>query len=362
MILKRSSPKVSVLLLNWNGITYTTKCLDSLLKSSYPNLEIIVVDNGSENEEGSLLERAYKNKITVIKNKKNVGYAKGMNIAYSYAHSKYVAFVNNDMEFDREWLSPLVAVLEKDSTIGACQPKLLNLSRKQYFEYASACGGYVDIFGYPFARGRIFTYLEKDKGQYNQIAKISWNGIFMTRRSVLEKIGLFNPIYFNYGEDMDLSFRMYGAGYSIANVPQSVVYHFGGGVLKKDMVKKMFFHHRNNIIILLINWPWDYLLFVLPIRIAMDIVTIFYYLSVKFTAGSIGILKAYASLFTLLPQIFTERKRAQRIIKKQYFSRMPIYKGSVAWQYFIRKKKTFREIIKDDTFTKFHQHTGYQRK
>ncbi len=345
MNISKEEPLVSILLLNWNGLDYTISCITSLLKVTYSNFEIIVVDNGSKNNEASVLKNKFGKKITVIALKKNLGYAGGMNVAYENSKGKYVMFVNNDMEFSSDYLDPLVTILETDKTIGACQPKIISLINKMYFDYSSAAGGYVDIFGYPFARGRIFFEVEKDKGQYDTIVKISWNGIFMVRREVLKKIGLFRSIYFNYGEDMDLSYRIYGAGYSIVNIPSSVVYHVSGGVLKKDLGKKMFFHHRNNIILLLINWPIHYLIFVLPVRIALDFISICYYLVVRFNAGAMGVIKGYISIIIMFDQIIKERQETRKVISDKNISQMPIYKGSIVWQYFILGKKTFAKII-----------------
>lgn len=347
---KAQKPLVSILLLNWNGIDFTNKCVVSLLKTNYRNREIILVDNGSFNNEAEKLQRKFKNQIRVVPLKENQGYAKGMNIAYENARGKYVMFVNNDMEFRSDWLDPLVSVLENNPAIGACQPKLVKLNDTKYFDYASAAGGYVDILGYPFARGRIFTNTEKDLGQYEKIIKISWNGIFLARREVLEKTGLFNSLYFNYGEDMDICFRIYGQGHYIVNVPKSVVYHESGGALKKDLVKKMFFHHRNNLILILINWPLQYLFFVVPVRMLLDLVAIFYYLAIDFQAGSKGVVKAYLSLLWMLSQIKKEREKTQKIIKKENRRLMPMYKGSIVWQYFILRKKTFREVIDESKY------------
>lgn len=357
MISPTLQPKVSILLLNWNGINFTRHCLKALLKTNYNNCEIILIDNGSQNNEGKLLEKEFSSKnnherngkfIRIIQNPYNLGYAEGMNYAYKYATGKYIMFVNNDMDFDKNWLSPLVKVLEKDRKIGACQPKLISITNKKKFDYASAAGGFVDIFGYPFARGRIFTHVEKDRGQYEDIVRISWNGIFIARKKVLEETGLFYSVYFNYGEDMDLCFRIYGKGYIIVNVPKSIVYHYSSGTLGKDMVKKMFFHHRNNLILIIVNWPMEYLFFALPIRIILDFLAIGYYLVVRFPAGAIGVCKAYISLLQKANEIYTVRKKAQKIINPLYIRKnMPIYKGSIILQHFLRGKKTFRQIIKD---------------
>src|SRR3990172_9674185 len=151
-------PKVSLLILNWNGIEFTRKCLRSLLMTSYSNFEIILVDNNSDNREAEHLKKELENQDTrIIKSKKNLGYAGGMNLAARYAKGKYIMFLNNDMEFPRNWLMPLVDTLSSGSQLGACQPKIKDLKNNHHFEYAAAAGGFIDVFGYPFARGRFFS-------------------------------------------------------------------------------------------------------------------------------------------------------------------------------------------------------------
>ncbi len=341
-------PKVSLLILNWNGLEYTFNCIKSLLQTDYPNFEIIVVDNCSKIDEANILEKKFKGKITVIKNKINLGYAQGMNVAYAHSSGKYIMFVNNDMEFEKNWLKPLVMILVNNPTVGGCQPKLKHLINRQSFDYAVAAGGFIDTFGYPFARGRIFTHVEKDMGQYDQIIKISWCGIFLVRREVLEKTGLFDPIFFNYGEDMDLCFRIYGQGYSVVNVPSSVGYHYGGGILKKNLAQKMFFHHRNNLIFIFKNFEIKTVLLIIFPRFALDFLSIFYYLYNGSIESSFAVVRAYTSFFLLSKKIVESRKVAQSKIQRKNIRSMPIYRGSVIWDYFILKKKTFREIIKYD--------------
>lgn len=345
-------PKVSLLILNWNGLKYTINCIKSLLQTDYPNFEIIVVDNCSKIDESSILEKEFKGKITVIKSKINLGYAGGMNVGYAHSSGEYIMFVNNDMEFEKDWLKPLVMVFINNPTIGGCQPKLRQLIDRESFDYAVAAGGFIDIFGYPFARGRIFTYVEKDKGQYDSIVKISWCGIFLVRRKVLEKTGLFDPIFFNYGEDMDLCFRIYGQGYSIVNVPHSIGYHYGGGVLKKNLAQKMFFHHRNNLIFIFKNFEIKTILLIIFPRFALDFLSIFYYLRSGSMESSLAVVKAYISLFLLSKKIVASRRSAQSKIQRKNIRKMPIYKGSVIWDYFILRKKTFKEIMKEGLLLK----------
>lgn len=340
-------PKTSFLLLNWNGILFTRECVRSLLKTKYPNFEIVIVDNGSEKDEAGALEKEFKQSIKVIRNIKNLGYAAGMNVAIKNSVGKYVMLLNNDMEFEGNWLMPLIKVLENNPKIAACQPKIKDLQNKKMFEHGGASGGFQDILGYPFARGRVFSFIEKDYGQYDNPMKISWCGVMLIRKQVLDKIGYFKSIYFNYGEDMDLCYRIYGIGYQIFSVPQSIVYHLGGASLKKDMQRKFFYHHRNNIIFLLVNYPPLALTIVLMPRILMDFVTIFYYLFTGYPSFSIAVIKAYFSIVILLPHIFKERRKTQKVLIQNSLKFMPVYKGSVVLDYFLFKRRTFADILKN---------------
>ena len=342
-------PKISFLLLNWNGLLFTKECVRSLLKTKYPNFEIIIVDNGSDKDEAGTLEKEFKQSVKVIRNIKNIGYAAGMNVAIKNSVGKYLMLLNNDMEFEGNWLMPLVKILENNSKIAACQPKIKDLRNKKMFEHGGASGGFHDILGYPFARGRVFSFIERDYGQYDKPMKISWCGVMLIRKKVLDKIGYFKSIYFNYGEDMDLCYRIYGIGYQIFSVPQSIVYHFGGGSLKKNMQRKFFYHHRNNIIFLLINYSPLVLATILLPRILMDFTTIFYYLFTGYPSFSIIVIKAYFSVAILLPHIFKERKKTQKILLRNSLKFMPIYKGSIVLDYFLFKRRTFADILKNSS-------------
>lgn len=338
-------PKVSFLMLNWNGIDFTRKCLMSLLKIDYPSFEIIVVDNGSVENEADILEKEFKGKVKIVKNKKNLGYAAGMNVAIKNSTGKYLMILNNDMEFRKGWLFPLVETLEGNLNIAACQPKIKDLQNKKMLEHGGAAGGFMDIFGYPFARGRIFSVIEQDNGQYDSVVPICWCGIMLARKNVIDEVGGFKAIYFNYGEDMDLSYRIYGKGYIIVSVPTSVVYHFGGAALKKNMPRKFFFHHRSNIIFILINYPLSFLFLIILPRVAMDLITIFYYAINGYPELGFSVVKAYASLCILFPDALRERSKTQKVLKINSLGVMPVYLGSVVWKYYVERKRVFSEIM-----------------
>lgn len=347
-------PHVTILILNWNGYALTKECITSLLKNNYEKFSFILADNGSDGEEANKLENEFrkrkysevvkKHPISILRFKKNYGYAIGMNKAFTRVNSEYVLIVNNDMKFDKNYISELVRVLSSDNRIAVCQPKLLHMTEKNKFDYSVAAGGYVDIFGYPFARGRIFTHIEDDNGQYDTISKISWCGIFMAKTEILRKTGLFDPIYVNYGEDMDLCYRIYGIGKIIVNVPTSVGYHISGATLKRNLFKKMYYHHRNNLIVILKNFDTSWLIKVIFLRIVLDWVSIIYYIYKRTYTSAFGVIVAHVDVLLMIFKIFNIRKSAQKKINKRYIDVMPIYKGSIVWEYFVMKKKRFSDF------------------
>ncbi|HEX8965868.1 MAG TPA: glycosyltransferase family 2 protein [Patescibacteria group bacterium] len=350
-------PKVSLLLLNWNGFSYTKRCIKSLLNTNYPNYEIIVLDNGSRENEAGKISQIFEGKVKIIQNKTNAGYAAGMNIAFKHSSGDFIMVLNNDMEFNPNWLTPLVHTLTKNKDVALCQPKVKDMKNKKYFEYAAAAGGFIDIFGYPFARGRIFSNVEKDEKQYDSIIPVAWAGVFLARRKVIEKIGFFDEMYFTYAEDVDFCWRVYGSGYKIVFVPDSVVYHYGGGVIGKSPNKKMFYIHRNHLILVIKNWPTKILFAIIMPRILMDVLSFFYYALNGYPSYSWTIIKAYVSLICLLPHIMKQRASIKERVKMRAVHAMPILYGSLVWEYFIRKRKKFsllyEHAVKDAYFTRF---------
>lgn len=339
-------PKVSFLLLNWNGFTFTQRCIKSLLKTNYPNFEIVVLDNGSSNKEAEKIMDKFHNNVKVVKSNLNMGYAAGMNMALSNASGDLIMVLNNDMEFGENWLMPLVEKIQSDKKIALCQPKIKDLKNKYFFEYAAACGGFIDIFGYPFARGRVFSYVEKDNGQYDTEIPVAWAGVFLAKKKVLEKVGFFDPMYFTYAEDVDLCWRIYGHGYKILSVPSSVVYHYGGGIIGKNLPRKMFYIHRNHLILLIKNWPTEKLILLLLPRIMFDMLSIVYYAVNGLPSFSLAILKAYVSLCRMLPLILASRRKINESIRRRAIKNMPIFRGSLVWEYFMKHRQTYDQLLK----------------
>ncbi len=343
-------PEVDIILLNWNNYHFTKPCVESLLESTYPNIKIYVVDNGSKKEVVRQLKEDFGKHVIIIENGRNLGFAEGNNVALREVKGKYSVILNNDTIVDPGWLEPLIETMENDRGIGACQPKIKSLEDKKYFEHAGAAGGFMDVYGYPFTRGRVFTTIEEDYGQYDDSVGVIWcsGTAMMLRNSILKDTGLFDPIFFIYAEEADLCWRIAHCGYEIMCIPRSVVYHAGMGTMKKTPIRKIYFTHKNGIIMLLKNYSWKELLKYLPVRIILDVISVFYYfLTHPFQRKYLAIFAAYFMLFFSLPRVFESRRQAQRL-KRKYAYRStiyPLYKSSIVVKYYLQKKKTYNQIV-----------------
>jgi GT2 family glycosyltransferase len=264
-----------VVVLNYKRLKDTDRCLSSLLKTVYPDFEITLVDNSSRDGTVEYVTSHYPN-VRIIEMKENLGYAGGNNVALRSIddESKYVAIVNNDVVFDKRWLLELVKQLERDLSIGACQPKILSLLDPKRFEYNGACGGFLDFYGYPCLRGRVLDSIEEDIGQYDSVREIFWAGgcAFLLRRKILEETGLLDEAFFMHFEEIDLCWRIHLRGYKILSVPSSIVYHKGGesGISQEMMLLK----YRNNVFMLLKNYGLRSLVKRVPIRVFTDITSV----------------------------------------------------------------------------------------
>jgi len=338
-------PKVTIIILNFNGLKDTELCLKSLLKTKYQNFKAIVVDNGSEKNEAEILLKKFKNKKFIfIRLNRNYGFTGGNNKIFPKIKDKYIVLLNNDVEVTPNWLSILVKTMEKDGRIAVAQPKILWYKKKEYFDYAGGCGGFIDLFGYPFTRGRIFETLEKDNGQYDKMCNIFWasGAAMIIRKKTLDKIGYFNEIFFNYMEEIDLSYRIHRTGYKIVCQPKSVVYHKVASTASRNMTKKRFWEHRNNLLFISINYPLSTLLYVLPLRIILEYISFFYYLYDKKPDFALAIIQSQLSLIKNMPYIFANRF----YYKNKNNSKLNnlIFSGSIVFSYFILKRRVFSSL------------------
>ena len=336
-------PSVAVVILNFNGRAYLEQFLPAVIASAGPGVEVIVADNASTDDSVDLVERAFSS-VRVIRNATNSGYAGGYNEALARVSADYYVLLNSDVEVTPGWIEPVIALMEGDASIGACQPKILSYHQRDSFEYAGAAGGWIDILGYPFARGRVFEDCEKDEGQYNTTAPISWaSGAALFIRSALyHKVGGLDPYFFAHQEEIDLCWRLQASGYRVFACPASVVYHVGGGTLPKGNRRKVMLNFRNNLLLLLKNLPLGRLCWVFPLRYLLDVLAAFRELTGGNKAYWHAIMEAHGEVWSWLfsrskPGLWPER----RVLPAD-----GIFHGSIVWRYFIRKQRTFSKIIK----------------
>ena len=336
------SPKVAIVILNWNGQKYLEQFLPSVLLSGYSNYEIIVADNGSVDESVSFLQKNYPG-IRLIRFNENYGFAKGYNEALKQVDADYYSILNSDVEVQPGWLQPMVDLLEKNKNIAACQSKLLSYNNKKMFEYAGAAGGWLDKYGYPFAKGRVFDVSEEDRGQYDQSEPIFWasGAALFIRSSVFHEMKGFDEYFFAHQEEIDLCWRIQLAGYKIYSCPLSVVYHVGGGTLPKGNSLKTYLNFRNNRIMMSKNMPLSKKLWVMPVRNMLDTISAWKGLLTGDGGYFIAILRAQLAFIKWW--LFHKKKSVFPATKKGKLS--GYLQKNMVWQHFAKKKKYFSEIV-----------------
>ena len=314
-----------------------------MLATTYENLEVIVSDNGSTDGSVSIITQQFP-QVRLVRLDQNYGFAKGYNLTLEKVEADYFALINSDVEVQPGWLTPIIDLLEKDKFNAACQPKLLSYTNRNIFEYAGGAGGWLDSFGYPFARGRIFDVSEVDKGQYDSIERVFWvTGAAMVIRSeVFRQMKGFDNYFFAHQEEIDLCWRMQLSGYKLFANPSSVVYHVGGGTLPRGNTLKTFLNFRNNQIMLYKNLPWSEKWWKIPFRIFLDAVSAWKGLFIGDGGYFLAIFRAHCSflkwmLFEKKRSVFPEKKTGELA---------GLYKGNLVWQHFAKGKKYFSQFVK----------------
>jgi GT2 family glycosyltransferase len=336
------SSNIAIVILNWNGRKYLEKFLPSVLASISANTNIVIVDNGSTDDSISFLETKYPD-IHIIRFTENYGFAKGYNEALKQVDADYYVILNSDVEVQTGWLQPMFALLESDSTIAACQPKILSFHNKKMFEYAGAAGGWLDKYGYPFSKGRIFDVCEEDNGQYDQCEPIFWasGAALFIRSSVFHQLKGFDEYFFAHQEEIDLCWRIQLAGYKIYSCPSSVVYHVGGGTLPRGNSLKTYLNFRNNKIMMSKNLPLSKKLWIMPVRNFLDAVSAWKGLLSGDGGYFIAIIRAQVAFIKWW--LFYQKKSVFPVTKKANLA--GYLQKNIVWQHFAKKKKLFSEIV-----------------
>ena len=316
------------------------------MNTQYPDFRIVIADNASTDDSVGFLKEHYPH-IEIIQLQKNFGFAKGYNEALKEVHADYFVLLNSDVEVTPGWLQPMVALLEENVMHASCQPKILAYRNKHLFEYAGAAGGWLDAFGYPFARGRVFDICEEDRGQYDDTSEVFWasGACLLIRSNVFHQLKGFDEYFFAHQEEIDLCWRMQKEGYKIFCCPQSVVYHVGGGTLPRGNSLKTFLNFRNNQIMLVKNLPARERWWKVPYRMLLDDVSALKGLLSGDSGYFVAIIKAHFAF--IYWALFIGRRKKKKTQRKEV-SLKGYYKGNIAWQHFVKKKKLFSEIVKED--------------
>lgn len=328
--------KVAVVILNWNGKDLLQKFLPSVVAFS-KEATIYVADNASTDNSIKYVSENFPT-AKIIQNSVNGGYAKGYNDALKTLSEDVFVLLNSDVEVTENWLQPIVSQFESNPSIVAAQPKILDYKNKAYFEYAGAAGGFVDKYAYPYCRGRIFNTLEKDSGQYNDIATIFWasGACLFVRSAAFWKAGGLDEDYFAHQEEIDLCWRLNSNGGKIIYVGTSKVYHVGGATLDAINPKKTFYNFRNSLLNLLKNVKGTEVIFTILVRFILDGVAGIQFLLTGKPRHCIAIVKAHISFYVLLPKFIHKRK--------QYASNFEYFEiRSIVYQHFIKKRQYFDE-------------------
>lgn len=327
----------AIAILNYNGLDFLKKFLPTLLQHSV-STPIYIGDNGSTDSSVEFLKANYS-KIHLIELSNNYGYSKGYNLLLKEIEADYIALINSDIEVTPNWLTPLINELDSDKQIAAVQPKIKSYHTKDSFEYAGAAGGFIDTYGYPFCRGRLFDTLEKDTAQYDDNLNIKWasGACFLVRKSAFDRVGGFDDDFFAHMEEIDLCWRFTTENYIIRYVSESTVFHVGGGTLAYESPFKTFLNFRNGLYLLLKNLPKKQLRQKIIIRVLLDWLSAFYFLSQGKWKQSKAILKAHKEVFKTKKKFLAKRNSTinTNLVTEEY---------SVVWKYFIEGKKKFLEL------------------
>ncbi|MFD1063738.1 glycosyltransferase family 2 protein [Winogradskyella litorisediminis] len=327
---------IAVVILNWNGKALLEQFLPSVVSFS-KDANIYVADNASTDDSIGFLKTNYS-EIKIIQNLENGGYAKGYNEALQQVNEPILCLLNSDIEVTENWLQPILNTYNSDISIGIIQPKILDFKQKTHFEYAGAAGGFIDKYGYPYCRGRIFNAIEEDNNQYNQNSEIFWasGACLFIKNENFKSLNGFDEHFFAHMEEIDLCWRAFNNGIMCFFVSDSTIYHVGGATLSNTNSKKTLLNFRNSLFTLVKNTNKNLLGRVI-IRMSLDGAAALRFLFSGKSSHFFAILKAHFQFYKALPRLINQRKAI--LHSKDYW-----HTNSIVWSYFVQKKKTFDQL------------------
>lgn len=331
---------IAIVILNWNGVELLKSYLPSVVKYS-EGADIYVADNASTDNSVAFVKEHYPS-VKLIQNSVNGGYSKGYNDALSHVDADIFCLLNSDVEVSKNWLLPITKAFKELPNTAIIQPKILDLKRKDHFEYAGAAGGYIDQLGYPFCRGRIFQALEKDEGQYNDIKEIFWatGACMFIKSDVFNEVGGLDEDYFAHQEEVDLCWRAKNAGHQVHYVGTSHVFHLGGSTLSNMNPTKTFLNFRNSLFSITKNLPRRKAFLIIFIRLVLDAVAALRFVFQLKFKHCFAILKAHLSFYRYFRKMYRKREKANYILK-YYVTK------SIVWSHFVHQESVFSALVKE---------------
>lgn len=325
--------EIAVVILNWNGKDLLNTFLPDLIQHS-GRAKIYVIDNDSTDDSVAFLQTHFP-QVTIIQNKKNTGYAGGYNIGLQQVNEPIYCLINSDVLVSDGWLNPVLDLFGKQPEIGIIQPKILDYKRKDYFEYAGAGGGFIDAFGFPYCRGRIFDVIEKDEGQYDDTLPVFWvsGACLFVRKNIFEQLGGFDEAFFAHQEEIDFCWRAYLQNIQVYYCGSSTVYHVGGATLSNSSPKKTFLNFRNSLLMLYKNRPQKGKFLTIFIRLCLDGIAGIRFLLLGQPKHCWAIVRSHFAFYGLIRQ-----SKVSRNNRKYYTVR------SIVWEYFVRRKRNYHQI------------------
>ena len=329
--------KTAVVILNWNGKHLLEQFLPKVIACS-PNAEVVVADNASSDDSVAMMRRTFPS-VTIIENPSNNGYAGGYNEALAQVDADYYVLLNSDIEVTPNWIEPVIKHFESDPLVAAIQPKIRAFKQRNQFEYAGAAGGFIDKYGYPFCRGRIFETIEKDNGQYDDDCELLWasGACFFIRSGVYKELQGFDADFFAHQEEIDLCWRAFNKGYTIKYNHNSEVYHVGGATLEHTNPRKTYLNFRNSLVMLTKNLPKSSLFTILLVRLILDGVAGIRFILQGNFSHCWAVLQAHFSFYTLFLKNYNKRENLQ---SKAYYKTK-----SIVFSYYIKNGTIFGNVF-----------------
>jgi GT2 family glycosyltransferase len=333
----------SIIIVTWNALEHLKNFLPSVTETDYPDFEIIIADNYSNDRSKEWVKSTYPN-VKIASFDSNYGYCGGNNRAVPFAEKEILLFLNNDVKVDENWLHGINKVFS-DPEVAAVQPKLRALNQPDHFEYAGAAGGYIDKFGYPFCRGRIFDVTEKDTGQYDNSPNLFWasGAALAIRKDVFIKSGGFDEDFEFHMEEIDLCWRLQNQGYKIGYAPESIVYHLGGGSLPMGSPRKVFYNFRNSLFMLWKNYSSDTLFIRFVFRLFLDVIAAYKALLSGKPKEWLAVAKAHIHFAKSFSAVNKKRKELQTL-RTQQANPDTMLDISLIWQHFKKGIRRFQDL------------------